>query len=115
MVDEWIREIKEKVDPASLGMILVHNGVMRATSKTGESVKSMRVDYDEAGLEASLQKMREREGIVEARAWLNRGVLKVGDDIMYVLVAGRFRTDVLPVMQELLTTIKKEIIHEEEV
>jgi molybdopterin synthase catalytic subunit len=39
----------------------------------------------------------------------------VGDDIMNVCVAGRFRTDVLPVFQELLTTIKTEIVREEEV
>jgi molybdopterin synthase catalytic subunit len=34
---------------------------------------------------------------------------------MYVLVAGRFRTDVLPVLQELLSIIKKEIVTEKEV
>jgi hypothetical protein len=34
---------------------------------------------------------------------------------MFLLVAGRFRTDVLPVLQELLTIIKTEIVREEEV
>jgi molybdopterin synthase catalytic subunit len=33
---------------------------------------------------------------------------------MYLLVAGRLRTDVLPVLQELLSTVKNEIVHEEE-
>jgi len=40
--------------------------------------------------------------------------LKIGYDIMYLLVAGRFRTDVLPILQELLFTAKNEIVHEEE-
>jgi hypothetical protein len=38
----------------------------------------------------------------------------VGDDIMYVLVAGRFRTDVLPTLQELLGIIKKDVVKEQE-
>jgi molybdopterin synthase catalytic subunit len=51
---------------------------------------------------------------VDVRAWINQGTLKLGDDIMYVCVAGRFRKDVLPVFQELITLIKTEIVHEEE-
>ena len=34
---------------------------------------------------------------------------------MVLLVAGRFRTDVLPILQEVLTKIKKEIVTEEEI
>ena len=33
---------------------------------------------------------------------------------MLLLVAGRFRTDVLPVFEETLAIIKKEIVNEEE-
>jgi molybdopterin synthase catalytic subunit len=36
----------------------------------------------------------------------------VGDDIMLLLVAGRFRTDVLPVFKSLLSVIKQEIVSE---
>jgi hypothetical protein len=35
------------------------------------------------------------------KAWINEGPLKVGDDIMYVLVAGRLKTNVLPTFEEL--------------
>jgi molybdopterin synthase catalytic subunit len=54
------------------------------------------------------------EGIVDIRAWINEGTLSVGDDIMVVCVAGRFRKDVLPVFQELIALIKTEIVLEEE-
>jgi molybdopterin synthase catalytic subunit len=33
---------------------------------------------------------------------------------MHVCVAGRYRTDVFPVFQELISLIKKQIVHEEE-
>jgi hypothetical protein len=34
---------------------------------------------------------------------------------MLLLVAGKFRTDVLPVLEELLSVIKREIVTEEEI
>lgn len=114
MVDEWIKEIRRKCPADLLGMILVHNGVVRATSKKGGPVGGMKLSYDKAALNEALRRFKEREGIAEIRAWINEGTLNVGDDIMVVCVAGRFRTDVLPVFQELLAFIKTQIVREEE-
>jgi molybdopterin synthase catalytic subunit len=115
MVEKWIEEIKRSVDPEMLGMMLVHNGVVRASSKKGSHVKGMRLTFDRDLLETVIAEAKSRDGIVGVRAWINEGDLEVGDDIMYVLVAGRFRTDVLPVLQHLLGRIKNEVVHEEEV
>jgi len=115
MVEQWINEIKKGSDFKDLGMILVHNGMVRATSKEGKAVSSMRLSYDKGKLNLLLDEFRKREGIVAIRAWINEGDLKVGDDIMYVLVAGRFRTYVLPVLEELVSKIKKEVVFEEEI
>ena len=38
MVDEWIAEVKKGSDFRELGMILIHNGVVRATSKEGDKI-----------------------------------------------------------------------------
>jgi molybdopterin synthase catalytic subunit len=115
MVDQWIAEIKESSNPRDLGMILIHNGIVRATSKDGKSVKGMHLSYDREKLNSLLTEFREKDGIVAIKAWINEGTLKVGDDIMYVLVAGRLRTDVLPTFQELISKIKMEIVSEKEV
>ncbi len=114
MVDAWIGEVKKSFDPDQVGMILVHNGVVRGTSKEGQPVKGMILSYDKDLLKSKVEEFRKREGIAEIKAWINEGELRVGDDIMYLLVAGRFRTDVLPVLQELLTAVKKEVVREEE-
>jgi molybdopterin synthase catalytic subunit len=114
MVNEWLKEIKENCDPESLGMILVHNGIVRGTSKDRKPIKSMKLSYDKDALESYVARLKNREGIAAIRVRINSGVLSVGEDIMYLLVAGRFRTDVLPVLQELLSTVKNEIVHEEE-
>jgi molybdopterin synthase catalytic subunit len=115
VLETWVKEVKETTDPASLGMILVHDGVVRGTSKTGERIGGMRLSYDRQKLGRVVNELRTREGIVDIRVWINSGELKVGDDIMLLLVAGRLRTDVLPVFEELLSTVKKDIVKETEI
>lgn len=114
MIDKWLKEIKKNCDPESLGMILVHNGIVRGTAKNGKPVQGMKLSYNQDALDSLVERLGKHEGIAAIRAWINSGVLNIGDDIMYLLVAGRFRTDVLPVLQELLATVKNEIVHEEE-
>jgi molybdopterin synthase catalytic subunit len=114
MIESWLKEVREKADPDMLGMVLVHNGVVRGTSKGGNPVKGMKLSLDGSKLDACVSTYKKREGIADIRVWINEGELSVGADIMYLLVAGRLRTDVLPVFQELLSTIKNEIVREEE-
>ncbi len=114
MIAQWLDEIKRTADPNELGMVLVHNGIVRGTSKKGAAVGGMYLTYDAAGLEKLVRGYRRREGIVDIRVWINSGELHVGDDIMLVLVAGRFRTDVLPVFESLIGKIKGEIVSERE-
>jgi molybdopterin synthase catalytic subunit len=115
MIEAWIKEIKQQCNPDMLGMFLIHNGIVRGTAKDGKPVKAMKLSYDKQKLEDILGKSRAKEGIADIRVWINEGELKIGDDIMNVCVAGRFRTDVLPVFQELLTTIKNKIVNEQEI
>jgi len=115
MIEEWIKEIKARSDFKDLGMILVHNGMVRATSRDGKPVRGMNLSYDNRKLSELLDELGRREGIIEVRAWINEGSLKIGDDIMYALVAGKFRTYVIPVLEELVSRIKKEIVSETEI
>ena len=115
MISKWLEEIKRTANPEELGMVLVHNGIVRGTSKSGRLVRGMKLSYDEQKLSGLIPRFKARPGVVEVKAWINTGTLKVGDDIMYLLVAGRFKTDVLPVLEELLSMVKKEIVREEEI
>ncbi len=114
MVEKWITEIKKNADYNELGMILVHNGMVRATSKDGKPVKGMHLTYDREKLQKIIDEYSQKDGIIAVKAWINEGNLTVGDDIMYLLVAGRFRKFVLPVFEEVLSRIKNEIVSEKE-
>ena len=114
MISAWLKEVKESAAPEELGMILMHNGVVRGTSKYGAAVQGMKLSYDEGKLVDLLNRYKEHDGIVEIKAWINSGELNVGDDIMYLMVAGRFRTDVFPIFEAVLSAIKKEVVQEME-
>jgi len=114
MIDEWIKEVKQSANRDDLGMILIHNGLVRGTSKSGSPVRGMKLSYDQKKLNSVIPVFRQRTGVAEVKVWINSGNLKVGDNIMFVLIAGRFRTDILPVFEEFLSLIKNEIVTEEE-
>jgi len=114
MVEEWIADVKKGSDFREIGMILIHNGVVRATSKEGGIVRGMYLTYNKEKLSALVDEFGKKEGILTIRAWINEGQLKVGDDIMYVLIAGRLRKYVLPTFEELVSRIKQEVVSEEE-
>jgi molybdopterin synthase catalytic subunit len=115
MINRWIEEIKLRANPEELGMILVHNGIVKATSKLGKPVRGMKLSYDKDKLDSIIPTFKQKTGIVDIKVWINAGDLEVGDDIMFLIVAGKFRTDVLPVFEELLSVIKREIVTEQEV
>jgi molybdopterin synthase catalytic subunit len=115
LIDRWIEEIKSKANPEELGMILVHNGIVRATSKSGKPVLGMELSYDKEKLDSIVLTLKQKPGVVDIRVWINTGDLQVGDDIMLLVVAGRFRTDVVPVFEELLSVIKRDIVTEQEI
>jgi molybdopterin synthase catalytic subunit len=112
MVEQWIADVKRSSDSGELGMILIHNGIVRATSKDGKSLKGMHLSYDREKLNFLIDEFRKQEGIVAIKAWINEGTLNAGDDIMYVLVAGRLRKYVLPALEEFVSRIKKEVVSE---
>ena len=120
-MDQWLREAKAHESVPKIGMYLTHNGVVRATAKAkaryGEEhpdVSGMRFSYDAEKVEAVLRDARELEGIHYIRLWLNEGELRVGDDIMYVLIGGDIRPRVAAALDYLVGRIKNECVVEEE-
>lgn len=114
MIDKWINEIKKEADPRELGMILAHNGLVRATSKDGKPVSGVKLSADHSRLNQLIDEYKAKDGIQAVKVWINEGDLNIGDTIMYVAVAGRFRTDVLPALECLVSAIKKEVVVEQE-
>ena len=121
-VDRWLQEAREDPGAAQCGMYLIHNGIVRETSRatvrfgdeTAPPVTGMRFDYDEEKVRRAADETRAMPGIGFVRVWLNRGELKVGEDIMYVLIGGDIRPHVADALQFLVGKIKNECVQETE-
>jgi molybdopterin synthase catalytic subunit len=110
--DEWLAEIKNDAASPRVGMYLMHDGVVRGTSRAGKRVTGMDLSYDRERLRDIVSRVQARPGIVAVRAWVNQGRLAVGDDIMRALVAGDIRENVSAAFQELIRLIKTECVQE---
>ena len=100
-------EIKRHPDFEKVGMILCHNGVVRATARDGRKVKGLKVAVDHAKLEQIIIEQSQKPGIVDIQVNIveNRN-LAVGDDIMHLIVAGDIRENVISVLKDTLEAIK---------
>ena len=106
---ELVERIKKHPDFHKAGMILCHNGVVRATSRDGRPVSEVSVRVDRKRLEAIIGEIKAMTGIVEVLAHVNEGTLKVGEDVMYVVVAGDFRENVFDAMIAAVNRIKADV------
>ncbi len=121
-MDEWLREAKADAAAANVGMFLVHNGVVRETPKAKVRqgvedcgcVTGMEFSYDPKKVAAAEDETRKMKGVFYVRVWLNEGKLEVGDDIMYVLIGGDIRPNVIDALQHLVGKIKAECVEEVE-
>ena len=119
-MDAWLREAKAHESAPLCGMYLTHNGTVRQTAKAkvryGEentrAVTGMIFSYDEEKVDAVIADAYKLEGIYYIKVWLNEGQLKMGDDIMYVLIGGDIRPRVVDALQFLVGKLKNECVTE---
>ena len=122
-LDRWLQEAKAHESAPACGMYLTHNGTVRQSAKAkvryGEAntqdVTGMFFSYDEAKVNAVIADTYKMEGIYYIKVWLNEGELKMGDDIMYVLIGGDIRPRVVDALQYLVSRVKNECVTEKEI
>ncbi|MEW5721981.1 MAG: molybdenum cofactor biosynthesis protein MoaE [Thermodesulfobacteriota bacterium] len=103
-----LAEIQEHPRLNQAGMVLVHYGLVRGFDLSGRPVQSLTVNHDAEKIEALRREFLARPGIVEILVRTNSGVLRAGEMIMLVAVAGETRDKVFPVMMELIDRMKGE-------
>lgn len=105
--NELIEKVKSHPDYHKVGMILCHNGVVRQSSRDGRRVTGLQVQVDNQRLEKILEAYRSRPGIVEVLVEIAQDrPLAVGDDIMWMVVAGDVRENVIATLTDALNDVK---------
>jgi len=112
-----IAELKQRPDFAdNVGMILIHNGVVRNWSRAKEGkVTCLEVTANEEKIESLRQEYLKKEGIYEIIVESHSGHFKPGDDLLFIVVAGDIRENIKPVLAEMLDRVKAEAIAKKEV
>ena len=104
-----VDQIKQHPDYHKAGMILCHNGVVRLTSREGREVTGLEVAVDHDRLNHILCEQKKRPGIIDILIHVNEGrKLAVGDDVMFLVVAGDIRDNVLGTLTDTLNLVKAE-------
>jgi molybdopterin synthase catalytic subunit len=111
-----IAALKKRPDfAANVGMMLIHNGVVRGWSRHDHAtVTAVEVIPDRARIEEIRQEFLKYPGIYEIIVEANEGRLEPGDDLLFILVAGDIREHIKPVLAELLDRIKAEAVSKKE-
>ena len=113
-LDELIAKVKRETDPARVGMILCHNGVVRATTRTGEPAECLDVTVDEAAWERVLADARRLPGVAAVEAYHFSGCRRVGEDVMYVVIAADIRENAFPALEATVNRLKTEAVKKRE-
>ncbi len=98
-----------------VGMVLVHNGVVRGTTRNGgKTVTSVKVSHDAEKMKKICAEMEKQPGIFRVIAQANSGELEPGDDLLFLIVAGDIRENVKATFAEALDRIKSETVVKQE-
>lgn len=110
-LDKLIKKVKSHPEFGKVGMVLSHNGIVRETSRNGEKVSGLKITVDTAKLERIINENKSKPGIIEILVEVAEEgkTLKVGDDVMYIVVAGDIRENVIATLSETLNQIKKSV------
>ncbi len=109
-----VEKVKNGVDPAKVGMIVCHNGVVRGTTREGLPAEFLEIEADGVAWDRVLDEMRQQPGIAAIEAHLFTGRRAVGDDVMFVVVAGDIRENVFPVLEKTVNRLKAEAVRKME-
>ncbi len=102
--------IKTHPDYDKVGMVLYHNGVVRSTSRDGRKVTGLRVAVDHDKLAEILARFRQQPGIIDIQIRIAEDRdLVVGDDVMFLAVAGDIRDNVVPALRDMLDAVKSTV------
>ena len=107
-----LENVRKKPDFHKVGAIAMFIGVVRGETKEGKTVRELELEaYKEKAdevLENICKELEAKEGVVDVQIHHLVGKFQVGEELVYVLVAGSHRSQVFPVLEEAVERYKKE-------
>jgi molybdopterin synthase catalytic subunit len=112
-VNDVIDSVKKKENFDKAGAIGLFIGVVRGEALEGEKVEKLVIEGYEEKADEVLNKicddLAQKPQIVDVQIHHLLGEFQVGDDLVYVAVAGSHRNDVFPILREAVERYKSEV------
>jgi molybdopterin synthase catalytic subunit len=109
---DLLNNAKKNENYEKAGAIALFIGVVRGENLEGEKVQKLTLEaYEEKANEVLTkicEELSKKKGIVDVQIHHLLGEFNVGEEIVYVSVAGSHRTDVFPVLREAVERYKNE-------
>jgi molybdopterin synthase catalytic subunit len=111
-LSKLLKSIKEKADFFRVGAIATFVGVVRGETLDGEKVEELELQaYDEEAnkvLSGICEDLKKRKGIIDVQIHHFVGEFSIGEDLVYVAVAGAHRENVFGVLKDAVERYKSE-------
>jgi len=116
-INKALEELKKEPGFSdNVGMVLVHNGIVRGWSRKDRAdVVAIEVTPDLDKIEEIRKDIEAQEGIFRAKAFALSGHMKPGDDVLFLIVAGDIRENVKASLAEFLDRVKAEAVTKKEI
>ncbi len=112
-VQDLLNSTKANPEFRNVGAIMMFIGVVRGKTQSGEKVKKLELEaYEEKAnesIDGICRDLRKKEGIVDVQIHHFIGDFNVGEDLVYILVAGSHRHNIFPVLEEAVERYKSEV------
>ena len=107
-----LKRVREQSSFPKVGGIGIFIGVVRGETLQGETVKKLELEAYEKKANEVLDKicenLRKKRGVIDVQIHHLIGEFDVGEDLVYVVVAGAHRGDIFPILEEAVERYKKE-------
>ncbi len=115
-ISKTIAEMKQDPEFAkNVGMTLIHNGTVRGWSRKEDGdVRQIEIKCDQDKAAAICREVEQLPGIFKIVMEARSGLMKPGDDVLFLIVAGDIRENVKPALALLLDRIKAEAVTKKE-
>jgi len=109
---DLLTTVRDNPNFRKAGALAIFIGVVRGETPGGETVKKLELEvYEEKANEVLgniCKELRKREGVVDVQIHHFVGDFSVGEDLVYVVVAGAHRQNVFPILEEAVERYKRE-------
>ena len=111
-LSELLKSVKERADFHKAGALAMFIGVVRGETVGGGNVERLELEaYEERAnkiLGGICEELKKRDGVVDVQIHHFVGEFGVGEDLVYVVVAGGHRENVFGVLEEAVERYKSE-------